>query len=382
MVCLDFTEEQINRYSRQIVLPEVGGTGQKRINEGRVLIIGTGGLGSPAAFYLAAAGVGTIGIIDYDVVDLSNLQRQILHTTKDIGRPKVDSAKEKLIALNPDCNIVSYRERLTARNIKEIIKDYDVVVDGADNFATRFVANDACVMANKVFVHGGVLGFAGQTFTIVPGKGPCLRCILREPPPYGSVPTCAQAGVLGVLAGTIGLIQATEVLKYLLGKGDLLVGRLLAYDALEMKFREVRVKKDPACPVCGDNPSITELVEYDLTACAEYKNGGAVKMCVFTVNGLEVEIDEDGFIIDPGCWNEDVARAFAEAEGIKELNDEHWRVINYLRDHYQQFQVAPMISKLCKETGFSLKHIYELFPSGPAKGACKVAGLPKPRGCV
>ncbi|OPY58315.1 MAG: putative adenylyltransferase/sulfurtransferase MoeZ [Pelotomaculum sp. PtaU1.Bin035] len=273
---MDFSEEQIIRYSRQIVLPEVGGIGQKRINEGRVLIIGTGGLGSPAAYYLVAAGVGTIGIIDYDVVDLSNLQRQILHTTKDIGRLKVDSAKEKLIALNPDCNIVSYHERLTAQNIKEIINDYDVIVDGADNFATRFMANDACVMANKIFFHGGVLGFTGQTFTIVPGKGPCLRCVLREPPPPVSVPTCSQTGVLGVLAGTIGLIQATEVLKYLLGKGDLLVGRLIAYDALDMRFREIRVKKDPDCPVCGDNPTITGPDDYELAGiCRTEKERGS-----------------------------------------------------------------------------------------------------------
>jgi len=268
MLCLDFTEEQIIRYSRQIVLPEVGGTGQKKINEGRVLIAGAGGLGSPAAFYLAAAGVGTIGIIDYDVVDISNLQRQILHTTKDIGRPKVDSAREKLISLNPECNVVSYRERLTTNNINEFIKDYDVIVDGVDNFPTRFMVNDACVMAGKVFIHGGVLGFVGQTFTVVPGKGPCLRCILREPPPPGSVPSCSEAGVLGVLAGIIGVIQATEVLKYLLGKGDLLVGRLIAYNALEMKFKEIQVKKDPDCPVCGDNPVITGVENYGPTGCA------------------------------------------------------------------------------------------------------------------
>jgi len=265
---LNFTEDQIIRYSRHIILPEVGGEGQKKINEAKVLIIGTGGLGSPAAFYLAAAGVGTLGIIDDDVVDLSNLQRQILHSTKDIGRPKVDSAKKKLVELNPDCNVVAYRERLMAHNIMEIIRDYDVVVDGTDNFATRFVTNDACVITNKPFVHGGILRFTGQALTILPGEGPCFRCIFREPPPQGSVPTCSQAGVLGVLAGTIGLIQATEVLKYLLGQGDLLVGRLLMYEALPMKFREVQVKKNPACPVCGENPTITELVDYELPSCA------------------------------------------------------------------------------------------------------------------
>lgn len=265
---MNFTEEQIIRYGRHIILPEVGGEGQKKINEGKVLVIGTGGLGSPVAFYLAAAGVGTLGIIDDDVVDLSNLQRQILHSTKDIGRPKVESARDKLVALNPDCNVITYHERLMSHNILDIIKDYDVIVDGTDNFSTRFITNDACVMANKPFVHGGILRFTGQALTVVPGEGPCFRCIFREPPPEGAVPTCSQAGVLGVLAGTIGLIQATEVLKYLLGKGDLLIGRLMTYDALAMKFREIEVKKNPTCPVCGENPTITELVDYELPACA------------------------------------------------------------------------------------------------------------------
>lgn len=264
---LNFTEEQIVRYSRHIILPEVGGEGQGKINEGRVLVIGTGGLGSPVAYYLAAAGVGTLGIIDDDVVDLSNLQRQILHSTKDIGKPKVESAREKLTALNPDCNVVTYKERLMANNVMEIIKDYDIIVDGTDNFATRFVTNDACVIIGKPFVHGGILKFAGQALTILPGEGPCFRCIFREPPPEGSVPTCSQAGVLGVLAGTIGLIQATEVLKYLIGKGELLVGRLLMYDALAMRYREVEVKRNPECPVCGENPTITELIDYQLPAC-------------------------------------------------------------------------------------------------------------------
>lgn len=265
---MNFSESQILRYSRHIILPEVGGEGQQKICAGKVLIIGTGGLGSPVAFYLAAAGVGKLGIIDDDVVDLSNLQRQILHSTNDVGRPKVESASEKLTALNPDVNVVTYHERLTSKNIMEIIKDYDVVVDGTDNFSTRFVTNDACVMAGKPFIHGGILRFAGQALTVIPGQGPCFRCIFHEPPPQGSVPSCSQAGVLGVLAGTIGLIQATEVLKFLLGIGDLLVGRLLTYDGLDMKFREVSVKKNPSCPVCGDNPTITELVDYELPACA------------------------------------------------------------------------------------------------------------------
>jgi adenylyltransferase/sulfurtransferase len=264
---LEFTEEQIVRYSRHIILPEVGGLGQQKISQSKVLIIGTGGLGSPAAFYLAAAGVGTLGIVDDDVVDLSNLQRQILHNTGDIGRPKVESARDKLAALNPECNVITYNERIMSHNILEIIKGYDVIVDGTDNFATRFLTNDACVLAQKPFVYGGILRFAGQVLTVVPGQGPCFRCIFREPPAEGVVPSCAQAGVLGVLAGTIGVLQATEVLKYVLGQGELLIGRLMTYDALAMKFKEIEVKKNPACPVCGENPAITELADYELPAC-------------------------------------------------------------------------------------------------------------------
>lgn len=264
---MGFTEEEILRYSRHIILPEVGGEGQQKILNAKVLVIGTGGLGSPVAYYLAAAGVGTLGIIDDDVVDLSNLQRQILHSTKDVGRPKVESAKDKLLALNPGCNVVTYQKRLMADNILEIIKDYDVIVDGTDNFSTRFITNDACVMVNKPFIHGGILRFSGQALTVIPGEGPCFRCIFPEPPAEGAVPTCSQAGVLGVLAGTIGLIQATEVLKYILGKGQLLVGRLLTYEALDMKFREIKVNKNPKCPVCGEHPTITELVDYELPAC-------------------------------------------------------------------------------------------------------------------
>lgn len=248
-----FTEDQVIRYSRHIILPEVGGKGQEKICSGRVLIIGTGGLGSPAAYYLSAAGVGTLGLIDDDVVDLTNLQRQILFNTRDIGRPKVDCAAEKLTSLNPGCNVVTYRERLGAHNIKEIIKNYDIIVDGTDNFATRFLINDACIESGKPFVHGGILGFTGQVVTVVPGKGPCFRCIFRQPPP-GSTATCSHGGVLGVLPGTIGLIQATEVLKYLLEKGELLVGRLLLYDALTMRFSEVEAKRNHGCFICGNNP--------------------------------------------------------------------------------------------------------------------------------
>lgn len=259
----DFTEKQIKRYSRHIILPEVGGEGQKKISSGRVLVIGAGGLGAPALYYLAAAGVGKLGIADMDVVDVSNLQRQIIHTEEDVGASKTKSAKEKINALNPDVEVVEYTEKITSENMMNIIKDYDVVVDGCDNFPTRYLVNDAAVLTGKVVAHGSILRFDGQATTIVPGKGPCYRCLFREPPPPGMVPSCHEAGVLGVLPGVIGIIQATEAIKYLLGKGKLLNGRLLLYNALDMTFKEVKIPKDPECPVCGENPTINELIDYE-----------------------------------------------------------------------------------------------------------------------
>lgn len=258
-----YSEEWVERYSRHILLPEVGGKGQEKIGKSKVLVLGAGGLGSPAALYLAAAGVGTIGIVDNDVVDLSNLQRQILHGTGDIDRPKVESATARLTDLNPMVKIVPHKMMVNSSNILELFAEYDVVVDGTDNFPTRFLVNDACYMLKKPLVHGAILRFDGQAFTIVPGEGPCYRCIFPEPPPPGLVPNCSQAGILGAIAGIIGSIQATEALKVVLGAGKNLVGRLLVMDALEMTFRETRVRRDPSCPLCGEHPSITELVDYE-----------------------------------------------------------------------------------------------------------------------
>lgn len=252
-------KEQIQRYSRHIILKEIGGKGQQKLFDGKVLIIGAGGLGAPIALYLAAAGVGTIGIADADDVDLSNLQRQVIHFTPDIGKPKVESAREKMQAINPDVKVVTYKEWVSAANIAGIIADYDFVVDGTDNFAAKFLINDACVMAGKPYSHGGILAFDGQTMTIQPGTSACYRCIFPEPPPKDAIPTCSQAGVIGVLPGVLGTIQATEAIKFLLGKGDLLTNRLLTYSALRMKFREVPLKRRAACPVCGEHPSIVEL---------------------------------------------------------------------------------------------------------------------------
>ena len=255
------TEEQIERYSRHIMLKEVGGKGQKKLFDGRVLIIGAGGLGSPIALYLAAAGVGTIGLADADEVDLSNLQRQIAHHTKDIGVPKVLSAKEKMTAMNPDITVTTYQTWVSAANIGEMIAGYDFVIDGTDNFAAKFLINDACVMAGKPYSHGGILQFDGQTMTVRPGESACYRCIFPTPPPRDAIPTCSRAGVIGVLPGVLGTIQATEAIKFLLGKGELLTDRLLTYNALRMRFREVPIRKNPKCPLCGENPTVTELVD-------------------------------------------------------------------------------------------------------------------------
>ncbi len=259
----ELTEQQIERYSRQIILPEIGGSGQKKLLNAKVLIIGCGGLGSPCAYYLASAGVGKIGLVDSDKVELNNLQRQILHFTKDVGRQKTESAKEKLNSINPDVEVVTYPVRITSQNIMDIIKDYDIIVDGSDNFPTRYLVNDACVLSNKPLVHAGILRFEGQATTIVPYKGPCYRCIFQEPPPPGMVPSCQEAGILGVVAGILGVIQATEVIKYILGKGELLVSKLLVFNALEMSFRKLSIQKNNDCPICGDKPTIKELIDYE-----------------------------------------------------------------------------------------------------------------------
>ncbi len=261
---MEFDADECRRYARHLILPEVGVAGQTKIRSASVLCIGAGGLGSPLALYLAAAGVGRLGIVDFDAVELSNLQRQILHGTEDVGRPKTTSAKAAVQRLNSGVQVVLHEERLTSQNALGIIKDYDVVVDGTDNFPTRYLTNDACVLLRKPNVYGSIFRFEGQASLFAPHLGgPCYRCLFPEPPPPGSVPSCAEGGVLGVLPGIIGTIQATEALKLILGCGTSLLGRLLCYDALEMKFRELRLRRDPQCPLCGDHPSITGLVDYE-----------------------------------------------------------------------------------------------------------------------
>jgi adenylyltransferase/sulfurtransferase len=257
------SNSEIARYSRHLILPEVGMEGQLKLKAAKVLCVGTGGLGAPLTYYLAAAGIGTIGLVDFDVVDESNLQRQIIHSTKDVGRPKIDSAAEKLLALNPNVKIVKHETMLTSANALEIIKDYDIVADGTDNFPTRYLVNDACVLSgNKPNAYASIFRFEGQASVFATEDGPCYRCLYPEPPPPGLVPSCAEGGVLGILPGLLGVIQATEVIKLILGQGDPLIGRLLLVDSLGMKFRELKLRKNPDCPVCGKNPTVTELIDY------------------------------------------------------------------------------------------------------------------------
>ncbi len=264
---MDFNDTQLERYSRHIILKDVGIEGQEKISKAKILVIGAGGLGSPALLYLAAAGVGRLGIADGDTLDMSNLQRQVIHFTPDVGKPKVLSAKEKINQLNPDVEVVCHQEMLNAANIKAIISEYDFVIDGTDNFASKFLINDACVLSNIPYSHGGILRFDGQTFTVAPGESACYRCIFLQPPPADAVPTCSQAGVIGVIAGILGTLQANEAIKYVLGKGDLLTDRLLTFDAMNTKFREVKLKKNQNCRVCGTG-EITELHDTEQAVCA------------------------------------------------------------------------------------------------------------------
>lgn len=290
---------EMARYSRHLIMPEVGVAGQERLKAANVLLIGAGGLGSPLGLYLAAAGVGRIGLVDFDVVDFSNLQRQILHGTADVGRPKLHSARDRLAAINPEVRVDLYETRLTAANAFDIFRPYDVVIDGTDNFPTRYLTNDACVLLGKVNVYGSIFRFDGQASVFAPGRGPCYRCLYPEPPPPGEVPSCAEGGVLGILPGLIGCIQATEAVKLLLGVGEPLIGRLLLYDALQLRFREFKVRRNPKCPLCGDNPTITGLIDYE-QFCGVRGEAAAPAGSEITAEDLKRRIDsgEAVFILD------------------------------------------------------------------------------------
>ena len=297
----DLTVEEVKRYSRHLIIPDVGKTGQRRLKNARVLVVGAGGLGSPALLYLAAAGVGTLGVIDFDVVDESNLQRQIIHGQSDIGRPKAVSAMESIREVNPLVNVVLHEERLDSDNAMQIFEPYDLIVDGTDNFATRYLVNDACVLLGKPYVWGSIYRFDGQASVFWAEHGPCYRCLYPEPPPPGMVPSCAEGGVLGVLCASIGSIQVNEAIKVITGIGEPLVGRLMIYDALEMNYRTVRVRKDPECPVCGKNPTITELIDYE-EFCGTVSEDAQKAAAGSTITATELKdmLDhgEDIFLID------------------------------------------------------------------------------------
>jgi adenylyltransferase/sulfurtransferase len=300
----ELTQDDLSRYSRHLILPEVGEEGQRKLKAARVLCVGAGGLGSPLALYLAAAGVGTLGLVDFDVVDASNLQRQIIHSTPDVGRKKLDSAAEKLKALNPYLNVVKHDTLLSSANALDILKDYEVIADGTDNFPTRYLVNDACVLLGKPNAYGSIFRFEGQASVFAAKDGPCYRCLYPEPPPPGLVPSCAEGGVLGILPGLIGVIQATETIKLILGKGGTLIGRLLLVDALNMRFRELKLRKNPECPVCGVHPTVTRLIDYQqfcgIAPSAPKENTVKNGIPQITVKDLKRRIDagEDLFILD------------------------------------------------------------------------------------
>jgi sulfur-carrier protein adenylyltransferase/sulfurtransferase len=297
----DLTVDEVKRYSRHLIIPEIGMTGQKRLKNAKVLCVGAGGLGSPALLYLAAAGVGTLGIVDFDTVDESNLQRQVIHGQSDIGRPKAESARDSITEINPYVNVVLYEEALSTENAMEIFSQFDLIVDGTDNFATRYLVNDACVLLGKPYVWGSIFRFDGQASVFWAEYGPCYRCLYPDPPPPGMVPSCAEGGVLGVLCGSIGSIQVTEAIKLITGVGDSLAGRLMIYDALEMNYRTVRIRKDPECVICGKNPTITQLIDYEAFCGVVSEDAQqAASGSTITATELKTMLDNDDniFLVD------------------------------------------------------------------------------------
>ena len=356
---VELSNEEIARYSRHLIMPEVALDGQKKLKQARVLTIGAGGLGAPLAMYLAAAGIGTLGIVDFDVVDESNLQRQIIHGTSDIGRPKMESAHDRINDINPNVHVEAYEEALSSENALEIFKDFDIIVDGTDNFPTRYLVNDACVLTGKPNVYGSIFRFEGQASVFWAKEGPCYRCLYPEPPPPGLVPSCAEGGVLGILPGAIGTIQATETVKLILGIGEPLVGRLLLYDALGMSFREMKLRKDPNCPVCGENPSVTELIDYQEFCGIPQANAQATadEVPEITVQELKKRLDngENLSVLDVREPHEyEVANIGARLIPLNELPE---RLAELDRDvplavHCKTGGRSARAVKLLQETGF------------------------------
>jgi len=358
------SHEEIRRYSRHLIMPEVGMEGQRKLKEASVLCVGAGGLGSPMLLYLAAAGVGHIGLVDFDVVDESNLQRQIIHGTSTLGQPKMESAKRRLLDLNPFIEITGYEEPLTSANAMDIIPHYDIVADGTDNFQTRYLTNDACVMLGKPNVYGSIFRFEGQASVFYAKEGPCYRCLFPEPPPPGLVPSCAEGGVLGVLPGVIGTIQATEVVKLIIGQGEPLIGRLLLYDALEMSFTTLKLRKNPDCVVCSDHPTITQLIDYDQFCGVVSHDVEAEQGLEITVKDLKAQLEHDGkdlIVLDvrePHEWDIshlDFARLMPKNDLPEHLNefDQTKDYVLHCKSGVRSLEAA----RLMKAAGFRVKSL-------------------------
>ena len=356
---MQLNNDEIRRYSRHLILPEVGLAGQKKIKATSVLCIGAGGLGSPIAMYLAAAGIGKIAIVDFDTVDFSNLQRQILHTDADVGRSKAQSAKETIAGINPNCEVVLHNTRISSENALELIRPYDIVVDGTDNFPTRYLTNDACVLLKKPNVYGSIFRFEGQASVFAPHLGgPCYRCLYPEPPPPGMVPSCAEGGVLGVLPGIIGCIQATEILKLALGKGTSLVGRLILFNALDMKFRELKLRRDPECPICGDQPTIKELIDYEMFC-------GIQPEPEPTTNPDEVTVQEMKRVLDnPGLGIKVIDVREPDEYEIARVNGVPLIPLGTLPDRFTELDPNQQIYVHCKSGVRSLKAVQFLKQQG------------------
>lgn len=355
----ELTHEEIRRYSRHLIMPEVGPAGQRKLKAASILLVGTGGLGSPLALYLAAAGVGRLGLVDFDVVDESNLQRQIVHGTSSVGMPKIESARARIADLNPLVELTTYETNLTSDNALDIMRPYDIVIDGTDNFPTRYLVNDACVILRKPNVYGSIFRFEGQASVFAVEEGPCYRCLYPEPPPPGLVPSCAEGGVLGVLPGIIGTIQATEAIKLIIGQGSPLIGRLMLFDALEMRFRELKLRKNPNCPVCGDNPTVTELIDYQMFCGVSTQPAGLPAEERITPSEVATLIangnGERPFLLDvrePHEWD------------IVHLDDAHLISVNTLAGHLDELPRDQPIVVYCKTGGRSARALQLLKDAG------------------
>jgi adenylyltransferase/sulfurtransferase len=355
---MELSNDELRRYARHLILPEIGVAGQKKIGRASVVCVGAGGLGSPIIMYLAAAGVGKLGIVDFDTVEFSNLQRQVLHGTGDVGRNKIESAKARVAELNPGVEVQGYQERLTSQNAMAILGDYDIIVDGTDNFPTRYLTNDACVLLKKPNVYGSIFRFEGQATVLAPHLGgPCYRCLYPEPPPPGTVPSCAEGGVLGVLPGIIGLVQATEILKLILGAGQSLLNRLLLFNALEMRFREIKIRRDPGCPICGENPHIKALIDYE-DFCGIAKPNASMQPDEVTVQDMKRALEQPGLGIQVIDVREPDEYRIARVEGVELLP------LSSLAQRYTELDPKKTYYLHCKLGGRSLKALEFLRQQG------------------